>query len=477
MVVGTIGTTIVNSYSNYLSDRNARIERLNAKPLNYIRVDLITYEDYLKMIDRRNWKSSTERIEEEKNEEENKAKQGTFEYKKNELIKSINSWLANNTKKKNTNDEIDEETLKKMNVSSGNFDGFISSDANGIGMENTRFETEDGKTGKKKKKKKDDVEYEIVDSRSKLEEISGVKKSVLPPSKRVKEKRQYFVVRECKNCATNRVLDVKLSRKKQKISVKREEDKTIVGKLGGQNIRKDDSIFDSLGRIWRAILHIKSDDKYQIIDSRYDQYGNRIKDATQAKKSKKQKEKKEKQKKAKDDYEILEVEFEDEEEQKQQVQNEELVKTNDVQKEGVNFLKNEIKSDSNNVFSFVIDGSLQEMDKYNRFEGVSTGKNSNSQDLQMLAYLEYTLENCWYGYAKEYRGQNLEASFLISWDDNTNLQSIKLLSESEESRLNRQFKDDVVNSLQNCGIARVKYLSKNNYSLWKSLKLTFKSGV
>ena len=81
-VAGSFCTTIIQSYSSYLSDRNARIERINKTPLNYIYVDYISYEMYEQIIDKRNWKSSAERDKIEqmtiKNNEQKTKKQDTI---------------------------------------------------------------------------------------------------------------------------------------------------------------------------------------------------------------------------------------------------------------------------------------------------------------------------------------------------------------------------------------------------------------
>ena len=67
-VFGTIASTILFGYSSYLSDRNDRIRRINKTPLNHIYVDYISYEDYVKMIDKRNkFKSGKESEEYYKN--------------------------------------------------------------------------------------------------------------------------------------------------------------------------------------------------------------------------------------------------------------------------------------------------------------------------------------------------------------------------------------------------------------------------
>ena len=492
MVLGTIATSVVNSYSTYLSDRNARIERINKNPLNYIRIDYISYDTYEKMIDVRNWRPAGERLEDTKQEVVNSAKQGTFEYKKNELINMINGWLASNAKKKNTNDEIDEETLRRMQSEMESFGkNSINQTTDNLKQNNEINKSEntnnavndDGIKAKSEDKKQEEIDYEMVQAKSKIGELTNGKKNALPPMKKPKEKQRYFVVRECKNCATNRVLDVRLSRKKQNIKIVRNEDKPILGKIGSQEIRKDESIFDSIGRIWRAILHIKSEDKYQIIDSRFDQYGNRIKNndiATQKEKKVKQKTNKEKDNFKETDYEILSVEFDEEDEIGEIADdaNDKNINKNMLDSAQVVFSLNK-KQKSEPMAQkphFIIDGTLQEMDKYNKFGGIATNNNSNATDLQMLAYLEYTLENCWYTYAKKYKDLNLSVSLIVNYGVNADLLGIHQISQDENYKVFSAFKEDVVEAISNCDISRVKYLSNKNYKFWKTLKLTFASG-
>ena len=490
MVLGTIATSVVNSYSTYLSDRNARIERINKNPLNHISVEYISYETYEKMIDRRNWRPVSERIEEEKKEAINQANKGTFEYKKNELIKTINGWLASNAKRKNTNDEIDEETLRRMQSGTESFGSFnVNSGANNTKQNNetSKNSNNDNLLDKQQQqlkslnKKSEEDDYEMVQAKSKIGELTNGKKNSLPPMKKPKEKQRYFVVRECKNCVTNRVLDVKLSRKKQNIKIVRNEDKPIVGKIGSQTIRKDESIFDSIGRIWRAILHIKSNDKYQIIDSRFDQYGNRIKNNDIAiKKEKKVKQKIKKDNFKETDYEILAVEFDEEDDIGEIAED---ANNKNVSKNTLNPVQvasNVSKKQNNKITAqiphFTIDGTLQEMDKYNKFGGIATNNNSNATDLQMLAYLEYTLENCWYTYAKKYKDLNLSVSLVVNYDSNTDLLGIQQISQDEGNEVFDVFKEDVIETIGRCDISRVKFLSKKNYKFWRTLKLTFASG-
>ena len=107
-VVGTIGTNFVSGYSSYLTDRNDRIERLNKKPLNYIYVDYISFNDYQKMIDRRNWKPASLRPKQDENSSRKKIIQ------KEQIITTVNDWLSKNTKKNNSANQENEVSMESL---------------------------------------------------------------------------------------------------------------------------------------------------------------------------------------------------------------------------------------------------------------------------------------------------------------------------------------------------------------------------
>ena len=56
VVFSFICSILISGYSNYLSDRNERIDRLNKKPLNHIWINYITLEEYEYMVNKNNWK-------------------------------------------------------------------------------------------------------------------------------------------------------------------------------------------------------------------------------------------------------------------------------------------------------------------------------------------------------------------------------------------------------------------------------------
>ena len=107
IVFGSLGTKFVNDYSKYLSDRNKRIERINKQPLNHIWVDYITYEQYLQMIDRKNWKPSAMRNIAEQQDDKSIINKDT-------VINSVNNWLVKQTKKENNTNEVNPDSLRQL---------------------------------------------------------------------------------------------------------------------------------------------------------------------------------------------------------------------------------------------------------------------------------------------------------------------------------------------------------------------------
>ena len=168
-VVGTIGTNFVSGYSSYLTDRNDRIERLNKKPLNYIYVDYISFDDYQKMIDRRNWKPASLRPKQDENSSRKKIIQ------KEQIITTVNDWLAKNTKKNNSENqenEISTESLQQL----AKDNNFIGNDYT-LNVQEHDIETTGNNTTK-------DATSAYVNVVSK---ISGKKNNNLPPIKKKKK--------------------------------------------------------------------------------------------------------------------------------------------------------------------------------------------------------------------------------------------------------------------------------------------------
>ena len=92
-VISSIIMTLGKGYWGYLDDRNKRIERINNKPINNIFIDYITYDNYVKILDRSKWKPAEIRIAKEKIEEQKRQNEN------NGFVETINGWLKNKTQK------------------------------------------------------------------------------------------------------------------------------------------------------------------------------------------------------------------------------------------------------------------------------------------------------------------------------------------------------------------------------------------
>lgn len=425
-VVGTIGTNFVSGYSSYLTDRNDRIERLNKKPLNYIYVDCISFDDYQKMIDRRNWKPANLRPKQDENSSRKKIIQ------KEQIITTVNEWLAKNTKKNNSanqENEVSTESLQQLEKDNN----FIGNDYT-LNVQEQDIETTENNTTK-------DATSAYVNVVSK---ISGKKNNNLPPmKKKEKEQMRYFIVQDSTGRKYN-PRDYSGHTTKQRIQLKESGKKKPIGTIAGHEIEKDDNIFQSLLAIWRTILFIKTDKNNQIINSNYDQYGNRITKVTQRN-----------QEKQSTKRIIGNITGKN--------RNETHNGQEDIQ---LNFI----------VPTFHIDGNLQKMTEYNKFKEIATENNLSAFELQTLSYLEYAFEDCWHKQFNDKYGNNyINALFSVAYTQNGEVYEIKL--ESLNTKLSqakqKMFKEDIVNLLTSCDITEIKNLSKDNYRLWGKVKIKF----
>ena len=459
-VVGTIATTFLNGYSSYLSDRNKRIERLNAKPLNHIYVDYISFEDYEKMIDRRNWKPASLR---QKQEEEQK--ETVKINKKEKLINTVNEWLTKNTNKqkdKGNNDEVSAESLKQLSIDNKTAT-VESKNQSQVDKQLVNIKQKvniDTNTNNENAKTNTIYKYRIIDSISKIgQSKNGQKTQNLPPMKIKIEEPKYFVVQSSVGGRRYDPEEFRARHAKQRIE-QTTAVKKKVGKIGSKEIAKDDNIFQSMMHIWRKILFIKVDEKNQIINSKYDQYGNRIKD-----------------------YESINMLKKNKKAKKSNVAN----KKNEYNKnsqEGVseNYTENIDKNDNiNKIPSFIvptfhIDGNLQKMSEYNKFREIATKNNLNAIDLQTLAYLEYIIENCWHSkYHEKYGNNVVDTSFVISYT--RNMKPYEIQFEKIDPKLSKarqqSFKNDVIKMISSCDISYIKSIQQANYNLWGKIRIKF----
>ena len=125
---------------------------------------------------------------------------------------------------------------------------------------------------------------------------------------------------------------------------------------------------------------------------------------------------------------------------------------------------------------FTIDGNLQKMNEYNDFQKLVNSNNVGLDDVQMLSYLEYTIEKCWYQkYNKKYKYNTIASSFLITYNNDGNLDKIQLkrIDEDIDKNSRKTFINDVVNMFKSCDISKTKYLTANNYNLWQEIVVNF----
>lgn len=402
IVFGSIVTTLLSSYSNYLDDRNNRIKRLNEKPLNNIYVDYITYEEYQRIIDKKNWKPSSLRP---KQEEENA-------FKKEKLLQTVNKWLANQVRKKTLESEVNQESLRKLVEFNNN--------------QQTQFEI-NKQYNNTINDPKNTNSAEILNTAEQDKNFTQINKKAnnsLPPERKK--------------------LDTYSNQNKRHLfsnffSETSEQDKKIVGKIAGKDIKKDANIFDSLRDVWRTIFFYE---KKQVPVKKYHhEYGKKNKTTNKK-------------------YKNINSQTND---NISNVENVENVDSN--LKHSDNFL----------IPTFVIDGNLQEMDKYIKFQKIASNNNTNTNDLKMLAYLEYTIEKCWHDkYKINYQNNPIDAVILVTYTKDAEISDIKidnLINISDETSSN--FIRDVANMLSSCKITNIKNLTKKNYNLWGKLKIKF----
>ena len=460
MVFGSIATSIVNGYSSYLSDRNKRIERLNKKPLNHIWVDYVSYEDYLKIIDRRNWKpSSSKKIEDVKQNN-----------KKDQILSTLNQWLAEQTKQQKNENEINENSLQKlanMTKNEINTEKSIQKQDDFTKENNTLTQTNTGKDDvnlqpilpTKEKKGNNKVKYRMIESVSKIGSLSGKNKAnVLPPSRQEIQQPKYFVVQEAGGYSRYNPKQFRLNNQKQNIELTAKGSKQIVGKIAGKNIEKDESIFQSLAHIWRMLIY-KDTKKYgQVINSNYDQYGNRIK-TTRMTKRKRTSAKRQTQEKE----QLIEYIIEDDDKKENQATNE-LQKQENVNR-NIEFL----------IPTFIIDGNLQNFTDNELYKDEILNNKISTIDAQALGYLEYTLENCWYKKYSQKYNNFINAVFEIKYNKEKQITGAKIISMDNNINIEqqKQFIQDVSDMLSRCDISGTKNLSQDNYNIWGKIKIQF----
>ena len=438
-VFGTIASTILFGYSSYLSDRNDRIRRINKTPLNHIYVDYISYEDYVKMIDKRNWKPVAERIEKEKQETIKQQNEKTFQYKKDELINSINTWLVNKTKKQQqqNNMEVDNKSLMELakfnNINTDNINNNFQSNVQKAEIkedENIKVDNQEN--------------IQVRANNSKIAELSN-KSNILPPGKKKKQEgTKYFIVKEPGSILSYDPADYRRKHIKQDIRLKKDRQK--VGVIGGQEISKDESIFVSIFNIWKALIYKVEPNKKEhvVINSNYDQYGRRIRRDSVVSKNISHG-----TKKANNNIN------EEEKEEKKEVENEMV------------FLEP----------TFKIDGKVSKISNNPETQKLIIDEVITKESLEVLIYLEYEIETCWYNEFYKNGYTHIPSTFSVDYDKNGNVKSIKIKNIQKNENISKEQKDFFVKSfvsiMKNCNIKANKRISNKNYNLWGKIKLSF----
>ena len=429
IVFGSLGTKFVNDYSKYLSDRNKRIERINKQPLNHIWVDYITYEQYLQMIDRKNWKPSAMRNIAEQQDDKSIINKDT-------VINSVNNWLVKQTKKENNTNEVNPDSLRQLSE--------MQQDMNMQSRPKVNDEQNINKENNIVKKN----DYVQTESISKIGELSNSNnKTILPPGKQKEsEKQKYFVVQEAGGYSRYDPSQFKKNNKKQNIELMTKNSKQKVGKIAGKEIEKDESVFQSLAHIWRSLIY-KDVKKYgQVIDSRFDQYGNRIKITPKKKKVR---------------------------------NNKTPTVNNDTMKEE----KELIKSEQQQSIRFInptitIDGNLQQISDYNNFQQIAVTNNITAIYLKALSKLEYTFESCWYQkYRNKYGNNFADAILELHYNKNKQIIEIKILNidKNLSSSQQKEFIQDITTMMTSCKIEDIQNLNTNNYNMWGKITIQFLS--
>ena len=464
-ILGSLTTTFVTGYSNYLSDSNDRIRRLNKTPVNRIMIDVITYEEYARRIDPNNWIPSSQRPIEEDTSYKNEGFSGYLQH-----------WLSTqNTKKRADNSEINTDDLKALinenaeynkSQNSTNTTNALQTEISISHSPQTNNQTQLDKINDKK------TQTRLEKSISKIGELShSTNSGNLPPSIKKIEKIKYFVVREGADGITNDPLKFRLQKKKQNIELPKVS-KPSIGTIGGQEIKKDDSIFSTLSYIFKKILGITNGPQYQVIDSRYDQYGNRIENAEYLERKRRTKEKmaklkEERKKKKTETKKITKIIHTN--------NNEQNIKQNSSQ-ENVTEKQNENNTTDKIEFIvpiFKIDGNLQNMTSYQTLQSISVGNGISTNTKKTIAFLEYQYEKCLYQTLKKYTGTNFAITIQLEHNNDAELQKMKILQKRTNDMPNdfASYRNEVINDLKKCNILNKSYISDNNYPLWGIIKL------
>ena len=394
LVFSTIITSCITfelrSISSYLDDKNARIQRLKEKPLNYVKINYISYDLYKSLLSVDN---------------------------ENLLIDDIS---INNISNNNTNDvpyNDDNSTIKDDIVSTAKSIGNKIS----ISMSNLDKLT--------------------------IQNDSHKNYGNLPPEMQVKKQNNqdedYFVV-QANFGKRQSIEDLKKNGKKHvELYNNTDDNQSLVGTIGGQEIRKE-TIKETLINIWYSALHIKKK-KYNslIVNTNYDRYGNKRNNNVKKTTS---------------------------------VKNNKLINDN-IQLNNINELQNGIDTNNNSYIQHIIlDGNLQKLTDNSSMSDSNVILTYDMNLLLVISRLEYQLELCWSKYAKKYNNTSMSYTYLVSYDVNglpTNVKFIrKTLPEFQEDN-SQMMKKDIQDTIERCNILEVNGLNDNNYKFWKDIEITF----
>ena len=253
----------------------------------------------------------------------------------------------------------------------------------------------------------------------------------------------YFVV-QANFGKRQSIEDVKKNEKKHIERYNNTNDsQSLVGTIGGQEIRKE-TIKETLINIWYSALHIKKK-KYNslIVNTNYDRYGNKRNNNVKTTTS---------------------------------VKNNKLINDN-IQLNNINELQNGIDTNNNSYIQHIIlDGNLQKLTENSSMSNSNVILTYDMNLLLVISRLEYQLELCWSKYAKKYNNTSMSYTYLVSYDVNglpTNVKFIrKTLPEFQEDN-SQMMKKDIQDTIERCNILEVNGLNDNNYKFWKDIEITF----
>ena len=500
IVLSSLTTTLLNSVSSYLTDKNNLLSERIQNPINRIKIDVISYNQYQYITNPENWKYINA-MENDNKENNNK--------KTNAFFETINKMLENKDKKENLKEiEVDIESLQKLAEQNKKAGVNNNIDLNRIIKE------------KQQATIAGTISSIIEMSNKNKEEKENIKNNNLPPlrskKKREEDTSRYFVVKDGRKITRNDPKEFRKNSKIQKMAMYEKERKKL-GIIGGNSITKDENVLESIANIFKIIFNINNS-KAVVINSKYDQYGRvrkewiqeRIAENNKKKQLQEQQEAKQKEQENQNNQNVIQkqneiienkndqatnINQEEQNSEKVNVENNLNENSNNDKKESnvENVYNNNIQTNdnttnnskksysnrNNTAHHIMIDKKLQKTNEYNNYFNQKNNE-INLNDLKILSYIEYSLEECWYDKLKKYENFDFSITIKAFYSEKCELEKIKVIKlnsevyRNEKEKLNiKKIKEDIIETLKNCKINRMVNLDNDNYHVWKELFLTF----